>query len=425
MSLLIQNGRLLDPASGTDQLSDLRIVAGKIHQLTPANQLTPDPDEEVLDASGLWVVPGLVDLNTQVCEPGLEYKEDIDSASRAAVAGGYTTLVTRADTSPALDHPEQVRFVKDRGARTERCHVLPTGALTAGLKGEQLAPFADLQRAGAVAVGDGATVANPQLMRSALEYARDFDLTVFSETNDPALALDGSMNEGTVSTRLGLRGIPEVAESSMVARDILLAEFTGGRLHLSSISTARSVELVRAARGRGVNVTAGVAAHHLLLTEEAVEGFSTAAKVLPPLRSEADQKALIEGIKDGALEVITSGHSPESSIEKDLTFRNAEFGALGLQTAAAAALALHHEHGVSPLRVIECLSFAPARLLGLSGGRIEEGQGADLALVDPELSWEFTLDQNQSKSRNSPFWGRTFRGRVTRTMFNGTLVFSV
>jgi len=425
MSLLIQNGRLLDPASKTDQLSDVLVDGGKIQKVGPPKSLGAEGNTDVIDATGLWIMPGLVDLNTQVCEPGEEYKEDIASATRAAVAGGFTTLVTRADTSPALDHPEQVRFVKTRGRESGLCDVLPTGALTRGLKGQQLAPLADLKKAGAVAVGDGKSITNPQIMRCALEYAQDFDLPVFSHTDDPGLSLDGSMNEGVVSTRLGLRGIPAVAESTMVARDILLAEFTGGRLHLSGVSTTQSIDLIRAAKERGVKVSAGVAAHHLMLTEESVDGFCTAAKVSPPLRTETDRLALIEAVKEGVIDVIHSAHTPQSSIEKDLTFRHADFGAIGLQTAAAVALHLHHEHKVSPLRLVECLSFAPATVLGLSCGRITEGQGANLALLDPELNWEFSLELNQSKSSNSPFLGSAFRGRVTKTVVNGNLVFSI
>ncbi len=426
MSIIIQNGRLLDPASNTDRLADIKLEGTTVTSIADPGSLTPNPDDEVIDATDHWVVPGLIDMHASLREPGEEYKETIASASQAAVAGGFTTVVAMPDTTPTIDHAEQVHFVRKRGAEAGLCRILPTGAITTGRQGAALAPLAEMQRAGAVALTDsGRSIADSQLMRSALEYSTDFGMPILTHAEDTALTCGGHMHEGPVSTRLGLRGIPDVAEASMVARDILLAEFTGGQLHLCHVSSARAVELIEAAQGRGVKVTAEVAAHHLVLTDEAVEGFNTAAKLNPPLRSDTDRAALIEAVKCGVIQVITSDHSPHNSIQKDLTFANADFGAIGLQTTLSNALTLHHQHGVDPLTVLSCLTSGPAAILGLATGTLQEGAPADLTIIAPNADWEFTPELNLSKSQNSLFLRKELKGRVMKTITEGRVVFSL
>ncbi len=420
---VVRNGRLLDPKSRSDRAVDLVIEGGVIRDIT-APGAADAHGAEVIEAQGRWVTPGFVDLHVHLREPGQEYKEDIASGSAAAAAGGFTTIVAMPNTMPVIDNGELLHYVLRRGEAVGLCRVLAAGAVTAGQGGEALAPFGELKAAGAVAVtDDGKPVANANLMRRALEYARDYDLPVLSHAEEPALSHGGHMHEGVVSTRLGLRGIPSAAEDVAVARDILLAELTGGRLHICHLSTAESVELVRRAKAQGLRVTAEAAPHHFSLTHTAVEGYDTRTKMNPPLREDKDRDALIQGLADGTIDAIATDHAPHSSIEKDVAYDEAKFGVIGLQTALPLTLALVRAKTLSPLVAIERLSWGPSRVLGLRHGTLEVGAAADIVVIDPEAPFTLNDKSNLSKSQNSPFWGQPLTGRVDLTILKGNVVY--
>jgi dihydroorotase len=423
VKLIIQNGRVIDPAANRDQTADLLIEDGRVRVVAAPGSIKPQ-DADVLDAKGRLVVPGLVDLHVHLREPGEEYKEDIASGARAATAGGFCSIVAMANTKPPIDSAELVRAVLDRGAQVGLCRVFPVGSVTAGRAGKALAPLGEMRRAGAVAVSDdGTPVADAQVMRRALEYAQDFDLCILDHADEPRLSLDGHMHEGEVSTRLGLRGMPAAAEEIGVARDILLAETTGGRLHLQHISTARAVDLVRAAKAREVRVTAEATPHHFTLTHTAVEGYDPNTKMSPPLREEHDRQAIIAALADGTLDAIATDHAPHSSIEKDMPFGEAAHGIIGLQTALPLALELWRSGAMSLATVLTRLTAGPARVLGLPCGTLAEGAPADVTIIDPDASWTLGPETNLSKSQNSPWWGKTLRGRADVTIVGGRVVY--
>ena len=424
MSLLVRNGRLLDPKSGRDAVLDIKIEKDKVVGLGDPGSVAASKSGTVIDAAKCWVLPGLIDVHVHLREPGEEYKEDIESGSRAAAFGGFTQVVAMPNTHPVIDKAELVSYILQRSAAVGLCRILPAAAVTVGQKGTQLAPFGELRRAGAVALtDDGRPVADAGLMRSALDYARDFDLPVLTHAEEPALTKNCHMHEGSVSTRLGIRGASRVAEDAAVARDIMLAEYTGGRLHVCHVSTAAAVDLIRQAKLRGVRVTGEATPHHFILTDEAVVGYRTAAKMNPPLREEHDRLAVIEGLRDGTLAAIATDHAPHSSIEKDVPFSEAAHGVLGLQTALPLALELCRDHGFSAMEVVRLLTWGPAQALGLDGGSLEVGATADLAVVNPETPWTFTPGSVLSKSQNSPFLNRSLTGRVETTILAGRPVF--
>lgn len=423
MSLIIRNGRLLDPASNTDTLADVHIDRGHIIAVGSANSLTAK-DATVLDATGKWIMPGIIDLHVHLREPGEEYKEDIETGAQAAVFGGVTTIVAMPNTRPVIDNAELVSYIIRRGRDIGLCRVLPTGAVTAGQLGERLAPFGEMRRAGAVALtDDGKPVADAALMRSALEYSRDFNLPVMTHAEECALSKGCHMHEGAVSTRLGLRGAPRVAEDAAVARDILLAEYTGGHLHVCHVSTAMAVALIRGAKARGVRVTGEATPHHFTLTDEAVSGYHTSAKMNPPLREEADRLAVIEGLRDGTLDAVATDHAPHSSLEKDVAFAEAANGVIGLQTTLPLTLDLWRLGAIPLLTAVARLTYGPAQVLGLPTGRLASGAPADVIVVDPEARWELLAKDVLSKSTNSPFLGRPLIGRVEATVVRGKLVY--
>jgi dihydroorotase len=423
MGLLLKGGRVVAPGQGLDGRWDVRISGGRIAEV--GEDLTPHGDgEEIRDASGLLVLPGFVDPHVHLREPGREDEETIRSGTRAAARGGFTAVAAMPNTTPAIDRESLVRFVLDRTAAEGAVRVYAIGAVTKARAGEELAELGEMARAGAVAFSDdGRAVANAALFRRALEYARGHGRPVIVHAEDQALAGDGVMNEGWLSTRLGLPGIPAAAEEVMVARDLILAELTGARLHVAHLSTAGALELVRGAKQRGVKATCEVTPHHLLLTEEAVAGYDTEARVSPPLRTEADCAALQEGLVDGTIDAVASDHAPHTREEKLVEFGLAPPGMVGLETA----IGLMVDRLVRPGRLswaglVERMSDGPARVLGLPPNAVRAGAPADLTLIDPEEEWTVEPAEFASRSRNTPFAGWRLTGRPAATVVGGRLV---
>jgi len=421
MKTLIKNGRVLDPAHQIDANLDVLAVDGKIAQIAAGIEL---PDAETIDAGGLLVVPGLIDIHVHLRDPGYEYKEDIVSGTRAAAAGGFAAVACMPNTNPINDNKAVTTYIRQKAAAEGQVRVYPVGSITKGLKGESLAEFGDLQAAGCVAVSDdGRPVTSGEIMRRALEYARSFQLPVISHAEDLSLVGDGVMNEGFVATQLGLRGIPWVAEDAAVARDVLLAEFTGARLHIAHVSTRGAVEIIRAAQRRGVPVTAETAPHYFTLTDEAVRGYDTHAKMNPPLRSAADVQAIRDGLADGTLSVIATDHAPHHVDEKNVEFNLALNGIVGLETALPLTLRLVEEGVLTLTEAIARLTIGPARALGLPGGTLEVGRAADITLVDPTCKWTLDPARLLSRSKNTPFGGWQLKGAATLTMVDGRVVY--
>jgi dihydroorotase len=421
MKTLIKNGRVLDPAHHIDANLDVLVVDGKIAQIAAGLEV---PEADTIDAGGLLVVPGLIDIHVHLRDPGYEYKEDIVSGTRAAAAGGFTAVACMPNTQPVNDNKAVTAYIRQKAAAEGQVRVYPVGCITKGLKGESLAEFGDLQAAGCVAVSDdGRPVTSGEIMRRALEYARSFQLPVISHAEDLSLVGDGVMNEGFVATQLGLRGIPWVAEDAAVARDVLLAEFTGSRLHIAHVSTRGAVEIIRAAQRRGVPVTAETAPHYFTLTDEAVRGYDTHAKMNPPLRGAADVQAIRDGLADGTLSAIATDHAPHHVDEKNVEFNLALNGIVGLETALPLTLRLVEEGVLALSDAIARLTIGPARALGLSGGTLEVGQAADITLIDPACKWTLDPARLVSRSKNTPFGGWQLKGAATLTMVDGRVVY--
>ena len=420
--LLIAGGTVVDPVAGTTGPGDVRVEDGRIVAVGPPGTL--GADARVLDARGLLVLPGLIDAHVHLREPGYEYKETIATGVRAALAGGFAAVACMANTNPPNDSGAVTQFILDRAAAAGGARVYPIGAVSVGLAGERLAEFGEMRRAGIVAVSDdGMPVMDAGLMRRALEYAQLFDLPVIAHEEDRHLAAGGVMHEGLVSLRLGLRGIPAAAEEVMVARDLALAELTGGRLHVAHVSTAGSVALIRAARARGVRVTAEATPHHLFLTDEAVADYDPNAKMAPPLRPRADVEALRAAVADGTIEVIATDHAPHHRDEKEVEFEAAANGVIGLETALPLGLRLVAEGVLDLPTLVARLTVGPARALGLPGGTLAPGAPADLTLVDPERRWRVDPRQLRSRSRNTPFAGWEMVGRAVTVMVGGRVVY--
>jgi len=418
---LLKNGRILDPVNGIDRKGDLLVFNGLI---SPAGIEVP-ADVQVIDVSGCWVVPGLIDMHVHLREPGEEYKEDIVSGTRAAATGGFTGVACMPNTKPVNDNASVTAKILER-AREGYARVYPVGAISMGSGGERLSGFGELKDAGAVGVtDDGLPVHNSQLMRRAIEYASDHGLTVISHSEEMTLARNGVMNEGVVATRLGLKGIPTAAESIMVYRDIALAEFTARPVHIAHVSAAMSIDLIRSAKARGVKVTAETAPHYFTLTDEAVRDYNTNAKMNPPLRTEADRRAVLAALADGTLDAIATDHAPHSQLEKEVEFDLAANGIIGLETSVPLTLALVRNEVIDPVRFVELLSVNPARILGVQGGSLAAGQPADVTVIDPELEFDYLEESIVSKSRNSPFIGRSLKGRAVLTMLSGRITFDL
>ena len=423
---IIRNGRVIDPANKRDEITDLLLVDGKI---TDQSAIRSPPSEiEQIDASNLIVCPGLIDMHVHLREPGFSHKETIESGARAAAAGGFTTIVCMPNTSPVPDNPSTIAWIKDRASAIACVKVLPTGAISKNLAGEELAPIGSLAQAGVVAItDDGHCIQNHEVMRRAVEYARMVGVPVLDHCQDYNLVGNGVVHEGYWSTLLGLPGWPAAGEEAIVMRNILLAELCDHPIHCQHLTTAGSVRLLREARARGVKISGEVCPHHIALTDEAIQNFDTNYKVNPPLRSQTDIDALVEGIADGTLSILCSDHAPHADFEKEVEFDAAPFGIIGLETELGLFLDLlvHKLRKIDLARLIEMYTVEPARLLKIDAGTLSIGARADVTLIDSELEWKVRVDQFESASRNSPFSGWTLKGRAVRTIAGGKTVWKL
>ncbi len=430
--LLLKGGRVLDPSRSVDGLYDVIVFGGKVASIKASDdQASPSEAEtdagwEGIDCAGLLIVPGLIDIHTHLREPGFEYKETIKTGTEAAVAGGFTTILCMANTEPINDNGSVSRFIVRQGHDLKLANVLPIGAVTTGFKGSQLTEMAELQEAGCVALSDdGLPITDAAIMRRALEYAKGLDLTVISHAEEPALVAGGAMHEGDVSTRLGLKGIPSEAESVMVARDVLLSELTGGKLHVAHVSTKGALDIIREAKKRGVNVTAEASPHHLMLTDHAVSDYGTEFKMNPPLRAGDDRAALRAAIKDGTIDTIATDHAPHSSIEKDVEFDSAANGVVGLETSLGVVLRLVDKGELTLAEVIRAMTINPAIAMGLEKGTLQVGRDADITIIDLNKEWTVEPENFKTKGRNTPFAGWKLKGRAIRTIVGGRTVFEL
>jgi len=422
-SLWIKHARVIDPAARRDAVGDLFIVDGKFTASLPA---AARKRARVLDGRGLVACPGLIDLHVHFREPGQTHKETIATGSRAAAAGGFTSVVCMPNTSPAADNVGTIQLIKDVAARDAVIRVYPTGAITVGLKGQALAPIGTLRRAGVVAItDDGECIQSNDLMRRAVEYAKMFDLVVMDHCQDYSMTQGAVMNEGVVSTRLGLRGWPNAAEDIIVARNVILSEYIGAHIHLQHISSKFSVDVIRRAKSRGARITAEATPHHLALTDAALGTYDVNFKMNPPLRTEEDRQALIAGLRDGTLDIVATDHAPHTDYEKDKEFDYAPNGIIGLETALPVVLeVLVRQNRFKLPFVIDLLTRRPARLLGLPGGTLAPGTDADVCLFDPEEKWLYDAKAGFSKSSNSPWSGQRLTGRVKTTIVGGRMIYS-
>jgi dihydroorotase len=425
MRLLIANGYLIDPSQGLNSGHNLLIEDGRVAGLVERSEGVPE-GALVLDATGLVVAPGFIDLHTHLREPGQEYKETIETGATAAVAGGWTSVCAMPNTDPINDSPAVTRFIIEQAERARLANVFPIGAITKGSSGTELSEMGEMKHAGIVAVSDdGRPVPSAAMMRRAMEYATGFDLAVVDHCEDRSLAAGGSMHEGRWSLTLGLRGLPAAAEEIDAVRDCVLARLTGARLHLAHVSTRGAVEAVRRAKERGLNVTCEVTPHHWTLTDEAVEGYDTNTKMNPPLRSTDHVAALLEGLRDGTIDAIATDHAPHHADEKALEFDRAPFGITGLETAVGLAFdRLVHEGVVDLPRLVELCSVNPARIFNLTDrGTLRKNAWGDVTILDPDLRWTFMAARSKSKSRNTPFDGWTLRGAAVATIVAGRVVY--
>jgi len=421
--LLIRNGRVVDPSQSLDQGMDVLIEDGQISALS--EKLEAPPRTNVFDAAGLVVAPGFIDAHVHLREPGFEYKETIESGSRAAVAGGFTAVCCMPNTNPVNDEPSVTRFIKERAAQVDLAHVYPVGALSKGQAGTELAEIGEMVREGAVAVSDdGRPVMNAQLMRRALEYTRSFGVPVLAHEENIDLADGGSMHEGEVASRIGLKGIPGAAEEVMVARDVLLSELTGGHVHLCHLSTRGSLELVRMAKRKALTVTCEVTPHHFTLSDEDVarSNYDPNWKMSPPLRSKADVQAVLQAIYDGAVDAIVSDHAPHHQDEKDLDFSEAPCGIVGLETSISLALdRLVHGRVIGLLQLVRLMSTSPAQIFRLPGGTLRQGAPADVTILDLQSRVKVDPGNFRSLSRNTPYGGMKLKGAAVATVVGGRI----
>lgn len=421
MGLLIKNSRVIDPANNIDDNLDILIDGIIIQKI--AKGIKADNSVKIIDAKGRIVTPGLIDIHTHLREPGLEYKETIRTGTMAAAAGGFTTICCMPNTNPVNDNRAITEFILSKAEKEGIVNVLPIGAITKGSAGREISEIGDMVGAGCIAFSDdGKAIMDAEVMRRALEYVKAFDIPIISHCEDASLSHGGVMNEGFVSTTLGLRGIPKAAEEVMVARDIALSELTGSRLHIAHISTTGSVELVRAAKKRGVKVTCETCPHYFTLTEENVIGYNTNAKVNPPLRTAEDIKAIKAGLKDGTIDIIASDHAPHASHEKEIEFDYASFGMIGLETSLSLILNLVNEGVLTISDAISKTTINSARLLKLNKGTLREGSDADLTIIDTDKEWVVDVNNLKSKSKNTPYAGWKMKGKAVMTIVGGRIV---
>jgi dihydroorotase len=423
-ALLLLGGRIIDPSQALDEVGDVLVAGGRIESVGARVEPGARDDVDIVDCKGLVVSPGFIDVHAHLREPGREDVETIATGARAAAAGGFTAVCAMPNTDPVTDNQAAVGFIIRQATLARAARVYPIGAISLGQKGEALAEFGEMVGAGAVAVSDdGKPVASAHLMRTALEYARTFAIPVADHCEEPTLARGGAMNEGMMSARLGLKGIPAEAEEIMAIRDILLARRTGGHVHLCHMSTRGSVELIRWGKDRGINVTAEVCPHHLSLTEDAVEGYDTNAKMNPPLRTAADVAALQQAVHDGTIDVIATDHAPHHYDEKEREFADAPNGIVGLETALAVNITWLVAPGIVDLPLlVERMSCAPARVFKLPGGTLRRGAAGDVTVFDPDVEWQVDPTRFRSKGRNTPYAGKRLRGRVHLTAVDGRVI---
>jgi dihydroorotase len=422
MNLLIKGGRVIDPSQKLDDTLDVLVENGVVKEI--GKGLAAPAGVETVDAAGKYVVPGLIDMHVHLRDPGLEYKEDIISGTRAAAAGGFTSVVCMPNTKPVIDNKAVASYIINK-ARTEgSANVFPVGSITYGLSGERMSEMGELKEAGCVAVSDdGKPVNNPELMRRALEYARGMGILVITHAEDLSLVGEGVMNEGFTSTEIGLKGIPRVAEDIATSRDVMLAEYTRSPIHIAHVSTEGSVRLIREAKARGVLVTCETAPHYFTLTDDAVRGYNTNAKMNPPLREAVDVAAIKAGLKDGTIDAIATDHAPHHLDEKDVEFDAAMNGIIGLETSLPLSLKLVEEGVLTLDQLIEKMSCNPSNILGLQRGTLRSGTVADITVIDPAARWTVDADTLASKSKNSPFLGWDVQGAAACTVLAGRVVY--
>ncbi len=425
-SLLIRGGRIIDPSQNLDQPGDLLIEDGKISAIDQPGKIPTSKAQKVIDADGMYVLPGLIDIHVHLREPGLEYKETIETGTLAAVAGGFSSVACMANTTPVNDNPYITAFIREKAKATAACRVFPIGAVTKGLKGEELAEIGAMVAEGAYALSDdGMPVMNSYLMRKAMDYAKAFGVPIISHAEDLNLVGKGVMNESALSNELGLRGIPAAAEEILVAREIALCRLTKSPVHIAHISTAVALEHVRRAKDAGLPVTAEASPHHLTLTEECIREYNTNYKMAPPLRTEEDVQALQQAVAEGLVDVIATDHAPHGLVDKAVEFDQAANGIIGLQTAVPLTFKLVQDGIISLNRWVESLTIKPSKLLNLPHGTLRKGQAADVTLLHPTQVWTLESSDIASKSHNSPFLGWKLKGKVIATIVAGKIAFQV
>ena len=423
MNLLIKGGRVIDPSQGLDEAADVLVENGLVKEI--GKGLKAPAGVEVIDATGKYVVPGLVDMHVHLRDPGLEYKEDIVSGTRAAAAGGFTSICCMPNTKPVIDNKAIAGYIINKARAEGFANVFPVGSITYGLAGDRMSEMGELKEAGCVAVSDdGRPVVNSELMRRVLEYARGMGILIISHAEDLSLVGEGTMNEGFTSTELGLKGIPRVAEDIATSRDVMLAEYTNSALHIAHVSTQGSVRIIREAKARGVKVTCETAPHYFSLTDDAVRGYDTNAKMNPPLREAGDVAAIKEGLRDGTIDCIATDHAPHHLDEKDVEFNVALNGIIGLETSLPLSLKLVAEGVLTVNQLVEKMSVNPSKIIEINRGTLKPGAVADITVIDPAKDWQVNEEGLASKSKNSPFLGWNVTGAAACTILGGRVVFS-
>jgi dihydroorotase len=421
MNLLIKGGRVVDPTQNMDDTLDVLVENGLIKEI--GKGLSAPEGAETIDAAGKYVVPGLIDMHVHLRDPGLEYKEDIASGTRSAAAGGFTSVACMPNTKPVIDNKAIASYIINKARQEGICNVFPVGSITYELSGDRLSEMGELKESGCVAVSDdGKPVANAELMRRALEYARGMGILVISHAEDLSLVGEGVMNEGFTSTEIGLKGIPRIAEDIATARDVMLAEYTNSPIHIAHVSTKGAVDIIRLAKSRGVQVTCETAPHYFTLTDDAVRGYKTNAKMNPPLREAEDVAAIKAGLKDGTIDAIATDHAPHHIDEKDVEFDVAMNGIIGLETSLPLSLRLVEDGVLTLNQLIEKMSCNPSKILGINRGSLKTEHVADITIIDPQLEWTVVAEKLKSKSKNSPFLGWNMKGASAGTILSGTVV---